>query len=63
MKIQEEPDTKEEIILMESDSQEVVQKTPGMQITLDHCCEAESVVPSARKLKRMSFCSLILKHG
>ena len=51
VKVREEPDTKEEIILMESDSQEVVQKTPGMQTTLDHCCEAESVVPSAKKIK------------
>ena len=51
MKVQEEPDAKEEIILMESDSQEVMQKTPGVQVTLDHCCEAESVVPSAKKIK------------
>ena len=51
VKVQEEPDAKKEIILMESDSQEVVQRTPGMQTTLDHCCEAESVVPSAKKIK------------
>ena len=51
VKVQEEPDAQEEIILMESDSQEVEQKTPGMQTTLDHCCEAESVVPSAKKIK------------
>ena len=54
VKVQEEPDAKEEkeeIILMESDSQEVMQKTPGVQVTLDHCCEAESVVPSAKKIK------------
>lgn len=51
VKVQEELDAKEEIILMESDSQEVMQKTPGMQTIVDHCCEAESVVPSAKKMK------------
>ena len=51
VKVQEEPYAKEEIILMESDSQEVMQKTPCMQTTLDHCFKAESVVPSAKKIK------------
>ena len=51
VKAPEEPDAKQEIIVMESDSQEAVQKTPGMQTTLDHCCEAESAVPSAKKIK------------
>ena len=54
VEVQEEPHAKEEIIIMESDSQEVMQqcsKTPGMQPTLDHYCEAESVVPSAKKIR------------
>ena len=54
VEVQEEPHTKEEIIIMESDSQEVMQqfsKTPGMQPTLDYYCEAESVVPSAKKIR------------
>ena len=39
---------------MESDSEEVVQqhcKSSSIQVTLDDCCEDESAVPSAKKIR------------
>lgn len=50
VKVQDELHTKEEITIMDSHTQEIVQHQV-CKLAMSHCCETESMVPFAKKIR------------